>query len=413
MRAIRPNIKKQKMESNNQNLQTPITPTPIPLAAKRWYQHKGLLAIAILAVLIVVFSWIYFAKQPVTPIVNSVATQPTNTLSPAIAASTTPLPTGTSQVSGWKIYTNTELGFSFQYPPTYTITAASEHPGTIVHIQGPSSQPQLDVTFENFNYDSSIEKINTTIAGNSFSNFLVSANDDRYFYNLHGKELLFWFYFPQNQLLPSGASENPIQQFAQQILTTFSLTTNPQVQPLPSSDQATAGWKTYSNSNYSVAMSYPSDFIAYDNLHDAGSNFYAYFDDASSGPPKETPYDVYVNPGSVLLTIGFPSMASPCDSSNPLNALAFCTQETINSNTATVEIVYQPAENDPTYKELSAIKIITFQNKSFQYDLTSMIDPVVSTSSLQSETEIQQSEKSLASQIFDVDRMATTFSFPK
>ncbi len=51
------------MESSNQNLQTPTPPVPMLPTSKKWYQHKGILAIIILAILVVLASWAYFAKQ--------------------------------------------------------------------------------------------------------------------------------------------------------------------------------------------------------------------------------------------------------------------------------------------------------------------------------------------------------------
>jgi hypothetical protein len=53
------------MENGNQNLQTPPAPAPMPPVAKKWYQHKGILAIIILAVITAVISYVAFNHQSI------------------------------------------------------------------------------------------------------------------------------------------------------------------------------------------------------------------------------------------------------------------------------------------------------------------------------------------------------------
>ncbi len=375
--------------------------------------RKGLTPIIVLLAVVGVLAVggiLYYALR--SPAVQSPSTSAQPETQPTShPTSTQPSPFGASQDDGWKTYTNAALGFSFQYPSTYVITTASA-PGTIVHLQGPTNQPELDIIFDNFNYANSLGSVYVKIGANNFSNVFGSVSDDRYFFDLHGKELFFKFYFPQNQL-SAGVSESTTQEFAQQILATLSLTNAPQVQPRSSSGQAPAGWKTYTNSRYSITLNYPTNFAAYDNLHDASERFYAFFNSAISGPPTSTPYDVFMDSGSVLLTIDVPPQLSSCDPSVPLSQLNFCSQKTINGAPATVIVSYEPAFNDPTYAKMSAIKYIVFQNQSLQYIFSSMVEPVVPNSSFQPVEKIQPSEKALADQAFDIDRMAATFSFPK
>ncbi len=343
---------------------------------------------------------------------SQLSVAPNPSPSPASAQS---LSSGAIQNQGWKMYTNNELGFSFQYPPTYSAIGTSSSPasiGSIFHIQGSTGQPEMDVDFENFAYTNSIEPQNTTIGVNAFNNELVNAADDRYFFDLHGRELLFWFSFPTGR---TATSASDTDNFARQILATFSVETS--TNPQPSSSQTPAGWKTYSDSQYSLTLNYPGGLTEYQIPYDRGGASPLIFFAHPTGTPPNSGNDEFLDPGSILLTI-----SSPGQSQNPLSCGSetssasilptYCAQETVNGNSAIVLVSYLPAFNDPTYQKLIAEKTIIFQTQSLQFQFSSMVDASVDTSALQSAAAIQQSLKSYADQTFDVDRVAATFSFP-
>jgi hypothetical protein len=70
------------MENQNDTNLTPQLPQSLP-APKRWYQHKSIIAVAILAVITACICWAYFANQPkqnIAPImVNHKVLPPTTT----------------------------------------------------------------------------------------------------------------------------------------------------------------------------------------------------------------------------------------------------------------------------------------------------------------------------------------------
>ena len=107
-----------------------VAPIPQPRQQyKKWYQHKGFITILVLAVIAAVAVWVYFILNPTQTYVSSM---PCNgTYCPFVRQTNKPAsqqPTSTpdsSDISSWKTYTNTEYGFSFQYPNTWTDTGRS------------------------------------------------------------------------------------------------------------------------------------------------------------------------------------------------------------------------------------------------------------------------------------------------
>ena len=123
------------METPNQN-QTPSQPPTQPIAATKWYQHKGFISILVLAILAAAASWIYFSRQPkadLSPIVvqheeklQQNASVPTVSTSIPI---TTPTATNNStppitQNTVWQPYVNTKYNYEFSYPEDAMISGS-------------------------------------------------------------------------------------------------------------------------------------------------------------------------------------------------------------------------------------------------------------------------------------------------
>jgi hypothetical protein len=106
---------KQELENNNQNI--PIPPTQPQ--QKKWYQHKGIISIIILAVIAGVAVWAYAMMnqtQDLGPIVVQHKTK--QLLIPAAQSTTTPITTE-SQIPNWQTYGNSQYGFSLRYPNSW------------------------------------------------------------------------------------------------------------------------------------------------------------------------------------------------------------------------------------------------------------------------------------------------------
>lgn len=114
------------MENDNLENQPPIV-QPIPLT-KKWYQHKGIITIIVLAFLVAIVSYIYFTNQPaqdispifqqkpknIQPITNSAS--PINT---TVATTTQPIASNTPTLTdktNWQTYTNSIYGIQIKYP---------------------------------------------------------------------------------------------------------------------------------------------------------------------------------------------------------------------------------------------------------------------------------------------------------
>ncbi len=116
------------MENLNQNL--PPAPTQEPPVSKKWYQHKGIIAVISLTVIAGVVVFFYFKQvnkcyspdprnpkcTPIweTPIPKNF-TQP-QPIQNQVQAQT--------QTSGWQTYKNEKYGFEFQYPTGWSVTNA-------------------------------------------------------------------------------------------------------------------------------------------------------------------------------------------------------------------------------------------------------------------------------------------------
>jgi hypothetical protein len=158
------------MENQNEILPTP-QPEQSPQQTKKWYQHKGIISIIVLAVLTVGVCWTYFAKHPVTnvaPVVvqnqtkNPLQTQPVSTTTQTgNSEPTAPIP------SGWSSYHNDVLGLGFSYPPkwgnitTYPIAEITNLKTVRDNIDN-SFNPSLNINFsknDNPNFPTSAPQI--------------------------------------------------------------------------------------------------------------------------------------------------------------------------------------------------------------------------------------------------------------
>lgn len=114
------------MDNNNQTL----PPSLVQPQSRRWYQHRGVIAIMVLAVVAAVLVCAYtmlHQPQDLEPIIINhhpkTVTQtnelPTPTTSPA--QQTTVGVTPKIDTSSWKSYKDNSLGFQMQYPPDWTV----------------------------------------------------------------------------------------------------------------------------------------------------------------------------------------------------------------------------------------------------------------------------------------------------
>jgi hypothetical protein len=134
------------MDLNNQNNSLPPTSQDLP-QTKKWYQHKGLISIAVLAVIAGVAVWAYFALNQ-TQNLSSVkvnhkptvtATNQGSTTTPSLSTATSsPIDTG-----NWQTYSNNQYGFSFKYPTSlseyknqYSIFTIQSTPKQLVFGEG-------------------------------------------------------------------------------------------------------------------------------------------------------------------------------------------------------------------------------------------------------------------------------------
>lgn len=107
------------MENTNENLPPnpvqPLTPQP-----QKWYAHKGLLVIIILAVIAGVSVWAYFTYNQPKDSAPITVNHKSATISPSSAIITSSSPESLYPVpAGWKDYHNEVLGLSFSYSPKW------------------------------------------------------------------------------------------------------------------------------------------------------------------------------------------------------------------------------------------------------------------------------------------------------
>jgi hypothetical protein len=211
------------MENTNETQN--LAPMP-PTSTKKWYQHKGIITIIVLAFLVAVFSWIYFANQPaqdVDPIVvqhkpkNS--QPPTNSTTTVIATTTQPMAPSTPSpvdITNWQTYTNSTIGLSFQYPPDWQIINQQVDPVTqgdnggssfLIQIQNPNPQI-LPITLSHSPLSETNKPLSDQInflksfigddtIGNATPSIVTTANGVEYFQAVsgdydHGYNLYVW-----------------------------------------------------------------------------------------------------------------------------------------------------------------------------------------------------------------------------
>ena len=148
-------------------------------------------------------------------------------------------PRPTDPTSDWKTYTNTQYGFSFQYPS---------------NINGNSTGNEFAGSVGGNSINLDVKVINTKDARFSGKNFQViegtKANNqaDEYMYVLldkfPGKEIEFFAEFPYVDL--------------RQIVPTFKFTDSTGSSQAGSVDTST--WKTYTNMQYGFEVKYPADW---------------------------------------------------------------------------------------------------------------------------------------------------------
>ncbi len=101
-------------------------------------QTPVLILVGIL-IIIVVAGGAYFlgksanSKPSSTPVVTSQSPQPA--LIPQSTPDASPAPTGAGETTNWKIYTNSEYGFSFKYPSNWKYEPNPAFPTTIAFFE--------------------------------------------------------------------------------------------------------------------------------------------------------------------------------------------------------------------------------------------------------------------------------------
>ena len=123
-----------------------MPPTQSP-QTKKWYQHKGIISIIILAVIAAVAVWTYaILNQPqelgpvvVThrPKVTAINQNPTTTSSSSTTATSSP-----ADINSWKTYTNSQYGFSVGIPEILGIQATPEESTSTVKFDFPDPKQQ-------------------------------------------------------------------------------------------------------------------------------------------------------------------------------------------------------------------------------------------------------------------------------
>ena len=123
------------METNNQNLQSP-TPSQVPQEVKKWYKHKGLIAVALLVIIATAVSYLSLNRKDVgqicpaviygeykNPITGETKTFGGCDMPPADWVKVVNKNDNTSSLqpvpAGWEDYRNDVLGLSFSYPPEW------------------------------------------------------------------------------------------------------------------------------------------------------------------------------------------------------------------------------------------------------------------------------------------------------
>lgn len=207
------------------------TPTPpVPPVQQYAPQHmppthsRGPMIAAAVVVGIIVIAGAVFAY---TKLANKPAETPSPTPTTSVSASTTPDPT-----AGWKTYTNTDLGFTVNYPSQATVSTALP--------AGLAITPLAYVGF---------------MSGADRVDLYVVRQQD---WKKPGGEGSYDDFFQEFTNPTTGAktyvsvytNSSPAAQWASQILSSFTFIS------------ATSGWKTYTNTQYGFEFKYPAEWPA-------------------------------------------------------------------------------------------------------------------------------------------------------
>ena len=224
--------------------------------------------IIILASAAIIASLLYYLRQPATysgpvvfPHVTKVQPQATTTSQTDTIASTSPQSAQPqTNTSGWKTYTNSQYGFSFEYPVDWVLSVDTNGSVT-VDFPGDDEGDNGITVSELSNQE--LKDLNSGVIVTSqesglynYNNWQVSiAKDDvgeEFYRAVFAKDF--------TNFVVSSFNSNDLVSIRDHLLSTFQfiVPASPIVSSSKTQAQAdTNGWKTYTNSQYSFSFNHP------------------------------------------------------------------------------------------------------------------------------------------------------------
>lgn len=223
-------------------------------------EKKGFTGIEILVVVVVIVLlaggyWLLFTK-------------------PATAPTTTPTGSDTSPniPSDWKIYTNSEHGFAFKYPPSWHFNSEAssnrivgiwaekidgEAPGVVIFQHDAFSDIQIEEWWEDHikdygdyeNWLNQTDRKVTQLSG--YNAYFVQSSSEKGWYSRPFTSLYVLKQDKVYEISTNIAVESDLYKIYNQILSTYEFIDE-------SSAIDTSDWKTYTNEKYGFSFKYPN-----------------------------------------------------------------------------------------------------------------------------------------------------------